>query len=115
MNQDEHAWLKLGEECSEVRQRIDKLLQFGPLEKEPGQGLTNMQRLRLEVADVSAAIFRLVDKGLFDPMKGDELRGHIYLKDSKVDCYLALSIELGCVTPQTTANTDMGEHTNENA
>jgi hypothetical protein len=98
MTPDEHAFLKLGEECSEVRTRIDKLLQFGPNEKEPGQDLTNLQRLRLELADVSAAIFRLHDKGLLDPISGDELVEHILAKDNRVDRYLQYSIQLGRVS-----------------
>ncbi|WP_296206153.1 hypothetical protein [uncultured Hyphomicrobium sp.] len=42
----------LAEECSEAIQRAMKLCRFGIHEVEPGQKLTNVQRLSLELGDV---------------------------------------------------------------
>lgn len=99
MTPDQHAWLKLAEECSEVQQRVMKLIQFGPYEVEPGQELTNIERVQLEYADIQAAVFRLVDRGQFNPISGDDLTRHIFNKDAKVNKYLALSRSVGQVSP----------------
>lgn len=49
------------EECGEVLQRATKALRFGLDEHQPGQSLSNSQRLAHEVGDVSEMIDRLID------------------------------------------------------
>lgn len=44
------------EECAEVQQRATKLMRFGRDEVQPGQALTNAERLSLEVGDLVAMI-----------------------------------------------------------
>lgn len=108
MTPDQHAWLKLVEECSETQQRVMKLIQFGPDEKEPGQNLTNLERVALEYADIEAAVFRLINRGQFMPLGGGAIASHMVTKDAKVEKYLALSIHLGHVTE---AREGLGEQT----
>jgi hypothetical protein len=46
------------EECSEVQQRATKMLRFGRDEIQPGQMLTNSERLSLEIGDLMEMIDR---------------------------------------------------------
>lgn len=46
----------LAEECAEVAQRCMKALRFGPTEVQPGQDLTNFQRVAEEVGDVFGTV-----------------------------------------------------------
>lgn len=98
MTKAQHALLKLAEEATEVAGRAMKAMQFGMDEVEPGQPLTNLKRLELEVMDLHAAMFRLHE---LDVLKSDldneALKAHILAKDSKVDRYYALSKALGQV------------------
>lgn len=55
------------EECAEVQQRATKLLRFGRDEVQPGQPLSNAQRLSQELGDLEAVILlcqneRLISK-----------------------------------------------------
>lgn len=54
------------EECAEVQQRATKALRFGPTEVQPGQPLTNVQRMSLEVGDLLEVIDMAVGAGLID-------------------------------------------------
>jgi hypothetical protein len=47
--------VKLWEECDEVGQRVAKALRFGLDEVQPGQGLTNAERLKDEFLDLWGA------------------------------------------------------------
>jgi len=54
------------EEAAEIQQRATKLLRFGRDEIQPGQPLTNMQRMSGEIGDFMA-VLRLAEKaGLID-------------------------------------------------
>ena len=44
------------EECAEVAQRATKLLRFGRDEIQPGQNLTNAQRLSAELGDLMVMV-----------------------------------------------------------
>lgn len=46
----------LSEECNEVAVRASKAIRFGLEEIQPGQALTNAQRLALELDDLYGAI-----------------------------------------------------------
>ena len=54
------------EECSEVQKRATKLLRFGRDEVQPGQPLTNMQRLSMEAGDLRFMMVLLQDVDLLD-------------------------------------------------
>lgn len=98
MNVNEHAWLKLMEESAEVSQRVSKIMQFGPDEKEPGQDLTNLERLKLEILDTHASVHRLQCLGQLPSFVGVDVYDHITRKEKKVEHYLRLSKQLGMVT-----------------
>lgn len=54
MTREEHLLTILAEECAEVAQRASKILRFGFYDVEPGQDLSNTQRLRGEFAHILA-------------------------------------------------------------
>lgn len=99
MTRYEHLFLKLSEECAEVQQRVSKLLQFGAGESEPGQTLTNAQRLRAEVNDLLSVIALLEGNGYLRWQSDDELSAHKLSKAEKIKKYLNYSEELGLVKP----------------
>lgn len=55
------------EECGEVLQRATKALRFGIIECQPGQELSNAQRLALEIGDVLEMIDQLIAVGIVSP------------------------------------------------
>ena len=57
----DHVLWNLIEECNEVSQRITKCMRFGCNEKQPGQDLDNLTRLRHEFADLLASYEMLCD------------------------------------------------------
>ena len=93
----QHALLKMMEEAAEVQQLCSKCMQFGMDEKQPGQDLTNRQRLESEIRDFQAAHFRLVDLGLVGDNDQEPLKEHILRKDNQVDIYYSYSRKLGMV------------------
>jgi hypothetical protein len=54
------------EECAEVQQRATKMLRFGCDEVQPGQALTNSERLAHEMGDLLAMFDVAVTIGLID-------------------------------------------------
>jgi NTP pyrophosphatase (non-canonical NTP hydrolase) len=54
------------EECMEVSQRGTKALRFGLEEVQPGQDLSNMQRISDEIGDLFAVYFAMEELGLVD-------------------------------------------------
>lgn len=56
MNTTEHLLTKLIEECSEVIKDASKALIFGLDDHEPGQNLTNREKLTIETSEVIASI-----------------------------------------------------------
>lgn len=59
MTEREHLLTILAEECAEVAQRASKALRFGDDEIQPGQQLTNLERIIDEVIDVVAVLSML--------------------------------------------------------
>jgi len=90
----EHLLTTLAEECAEVAQRCSKALRFGLVEKQPGQDLTNAQRIEAEMADLIAVYGMLVDLGHVQPLVYLSLAG----KRRKVESYLAYSATCGTLT-----------------
>lgn len=66
MTKSEHLLNKLMEEAAEVIQRVSKANRFGLGEIQPGQELTNAERILEEVVDVFAAFEMVVEAGLID-------------------------------------------------
>jgi hypothetical protein len=87
MNRQEHLMTIAMEECAEVAQRISKALRFGMEEVQPGQGLTNRDRIRQEYSDLASALEML---GIGAPLGKwmDEKR-------AKVETFLRYSEQCG--------------------
>ena len=56
MNTTEHLLTKLIQECSEVIKDASKALIFGIDDHEPGQKLTNREKLTIETSEIIASI-----------------------------------------------------------
>lgn len=95
MNETEHLLTIVMEECTEVAQRASKALRFGLSEVQPGQELTNAQRVMVEYADLVAVIHMLQDKGAMLP----GLDFHMVMaKKEKVTHFLEYSRKQGTLT-----------------
>jgi len=66
----------LVEECAEVQQRATKAMRFGIDERQPGQDLTNSERLAAEIGDLLEMIDRALDAGLINQIWIDYGRRH---------------------------------------
>jgi len=97
MNRQEHLLTIVGEEAIEVAHRASKALRFGLLEIEPGQDLTNAQRLMGEFCDLIAALEMLNDETRMQLVLVD--RPAFEAKKIKVEKFLAYSRELGTLQP----------------
>jgi hypothetical protein len=73
------------EEAAEVQQRATKLLRFGRDEVQPGQDLSNKDRLSIELGDFAAICQRAQVAGLIDRAVAEN---QIPVKDSKLDKFL---------------------------
>jgi len=95
MNRQEHLLTILAEECAEVAQRASKALRFGLGEVQPGQELTNAERIEGELTDLFSVVLMLVDEGhlVLKDRQGDEAA-----KRAKVEKFLRLSEQLGTLT-----------------
>ena len=92
MTREEHLINNITEECLEVAQRASKALRFGMEEIQPGQLLTNRERLIDEFNDLVAV---LEMAGL--PLQ--VVNGHkIEMKIKKVERYLAYAKECGTLS-----------------
>lgn len=63
---DRELLVVMAEEANEVGQRVCKALRFGMQEVQPGQNLTNAQRIAVELGDLLAVFDRLQARGLLD-------------------------------------------------
>lgn len=66
LDRTEHLLSCLAEECTEVGQRVSKALRFGLSEVQPGQPLTNAERIVGEIVDLLAVIGMLEECGAID-------------------------------------------------
>jgi hypothetical protein len=98
LTEGECRFLILMEEAAEIQQRVSKLLRFGMNDKEPGQDLTNVTRLRSEICDFKAVISLLEENCNLLPIAQDEEDAAIIAKRKKVERYMQLSISLGRVS-----------------
>lgn len=95
MTQTQYRFLKLAEEAMEIAHRVAKLMQFGPGETEPGQPLTNAERVRLEMMDLMTCYSDLVHRGALSGIADSEFEVHETAKLAKMAKYLKFSVELG--------------------
>ena len=65
MNKKELLLIKLMEECNELSQCVAKLLWFGENEVEPGQDLTNFERMVNEYNDLIGVIDKINEDDVF--------------------------------------------------
>lgn len=82
------------EECCETGQRATKALRFGIEEIQPGQKLTNKERLIYEFNDIFAAMELLQENGCIDRIID---RSYIEEKKIKIEKFIKYSIECGTV------------------
>lgn len=75
----------LEEECAETIQRAVKLKRFGKDQSQPGQDLTNADRLADEIGDIFAMVDLLVEARLIDLQR---VWDRIPVKKEKVSIYL---------------------------
>lgn len=93
MNKIEHLYSQLNQEGLEVCHEIDKILHFGADTIEPGQRLTNRQRLLNEIDDFMGALERLNDEGL-----GYEIdQKAVAAKKEKIDKFMKLAKKNGAL------------------
>jgi hypothetical protein len=95
VNYREHLLTIAAEEAVEVAQRATKALRFGLMEVQPGQTLTNAERLMGEFHDLLAALEMLHDEAKL-PLRIN--RAAIDAKRVQVEKFLAYSAELGTLS-----------------
>jgi NTP pyrophosphatase (non-canonical NTP hydrolase) len=95
MNRLEHLLSILGEECAEVAQRTSKAARFGMDEVQPGQALTNEERIWQELNDLVAVAAMIQDMRGKGGMSMEAMRA----KTIKVEKYLLYSQQCGTLQP----------------
>jgi len=78
----------LAEEPAEVIQRVCKALRFGLDEVQPGQHLTNEERILQELADVDAVVRSLKTLGVVASISPERYEKWVSLKLVKIEKYL---------------------------
>jgi len=96
MNREQHLLLCLAEECAEVAQRASKALRFGLDEVQPGQELTNEERLWQEMNDLAGVAEMIISLR----RKGGLSRSAVDAKKAKVEKFLRYSGECGTLTSE---------------
>lgn len=96
MNRTEHLLSILAEECAEVAQRCSKAARFGLAEVQPGQALTNMDRILREWADATAGMEMLMEAAQIAEPAG--WRDLVLAKKAKVEQFLAYSAQCGTLS-----------------
>lgn len=94
MTETEHLFTIVMEECCEIGQRASKAKRFGIDEIQPGQSLSNAERIMGEYADLVAMIHMLQDRKL---LPGLDFR-LVEAKKEKVAHFLEYSRQQGTLT-----------------
>lgn len=94
MTRLEHLLWILAEECAEVQQRTSKAARFGVDEIQPEQPLDNLERLRLEINDLFAAI-EVAEDELSYSFRDESL---IVAKKEKIEKFLRYSQKCGTLS-----------------
>lgn len=95
MDRSQFLLLKLAEECSEVAQRALKQIQFGKLEIQKDQPLSNAERLKQELLDLRSMTRLLQRAGEIPEITVEEETNALIAKRNKLQKYLELSRSLG--------------------
>ncbi len=98
MNETQYLLDVLSEECNEIAVRASKAIRFGLDEIQPGQSLTNAQRLALELDDLYGTIELLNERhpGTYIPN-----RDNIIAKKAKIAKFMKYSEQCGTVVLDT--------------
>jgi NTP pyrophosphatase (non-canonical NTP hydrolase) len=96
VNRIEHLLFTLAEECAEVAQRASKAARFGLDEVQPGQMLTNRERIVQELNDLYA-MAEMLDLATVD-------RTAIATKKDKVMRFMDYAERCGSLQPTSTRN-----------
>ncbi|MEH3046477.1 hypothetical protein [Sphingomonas adhaesiva] len=96
MNRTEHLLVCLAEECDEVGQRVSKALRFGLSEVQPGQPLTNADRILEELRDLFAVASILASEGVIGWCLPEHMEVHAKL--AKIERFMAISREQGVLS-----------------
>lgn len=94
MNRTEHLLSCLAEECTEVGQRVSKALRFGLAEVQPGQPLSNAERIAGELVDLLAVVGMLENEGIIEVPR-DQVA--INRKKDKVRKFMAYAEQCGAL------------------
>jgi NTP pyrophosphatase (non-canonical NTP hydrolase) len=92
MTRTEHLLWIVAEECAEVAQRVSKAARFGLKEVQPGQPLSNAERIVQEFDDLLAVVVMLKDEGCLPASGG---KAALLAKKAKVEKFLRYSAECG--------------------
>lgn len=88
MTETEYLLICLSEELAEVQQEISKCLRFTPNHRPPQYSTTNIERVRLEIADVYAIVKMLhnqgVDAGIYIPPASEIPLDQLYRMEDKI-------------------------------
>ena len=95
MTRIENLLVIVAEECGETAQRATKALRFILEEIQPGQELTNAERLVYEFNDIVAVMELLEEAGVIKNAIDTEA---IAKKKARVAKYLERSVALGVIT-----------------
>lgn len=96
MNHAEYLLSCLSEECAEIAQRASKAQRFGLSEIQPGQGLTNVQRLVGELHDLMGVVQLMEDEGILKVGRGLEA---VAAKKEKLRRFMEYSRQCGTLQP----------------
>ena len=91
MTRTEHLLVILSEECAEVSKEVSKCLRFGLDDKEPGQELSNREKVIKELSDLNGVMEMLQNDKVLSLMKTYD----ILEKKKKVERYLEYSEFIG--------------------
>ena len=100
LNRTEHLLCCLAEECNEVGQRVSKALRFGLAEVQPGQELTNADRIVGEVVDFLAVLELLEESGALKLPAAWPRRQAMDAKRTKVEKFMRYAEEQGALLPE---------------
>lgn len=95
MNRTEYLLPQAASECNEVAHRITKALHFGLAEIQPGQKLTNAQRIVGEFVELLAVVEMLEEDGLIEMPSSTEANAPVAIKKGRVAHFMAYAAECG--------------------
>jgi len=108
MTKEQYLLLYLIEEMTECVNRASKAIRFTLQEKEPGQDLTNEERLIGEIVDVMAVAQMMFDKanGIMKDVSPEKLEKMLKEKSEKIVNMTQKSGRLGVIIDQTLDDED---------